>query len=233
MSKRFLVSASAAALAAVFATSGANAATVTLNHLSGSPATTLIVHYHINGSGATEPEVGQQFTVDTSAGTLLAFCIDIFHRIPSNADLPLAYDLDPITNDFTPPPGPNPLSATVAGEIQTLANIGFRDTKAGTATKNELAALQGAIWDIEYNTNGNSFAAFGSAAVDALIANYVAFATANPASYSLGLSPAAVGTTQAFVVGAPEVSTWAMMVAGFAGLGFAGWRRGTKTPLAA
>jgi hypothetical protein len=30
------------------------------------------------------------------------------------------------------------------------------------------------------------------------------------------------------VTGAPEPSTWAMMLAGFAGLGFLGWRRASK-----
>jgi hypothetical protein len=37
------------------------------------------------------------------------------------------------------------------------------------------------------------------------------------------------GTPITMTVGVPEVSTWAMMLAGFAGLGFVGYRRNAKT----
>ncbi|HWY84382.1 MAG TPA: PEP-CTERM sorting domain-containing protein [Roseiarcus sp.] len=44
-----------------------------------------------------------------------------------------------------------------------------------------------------------------------------------------------IGSSGAFTLvsgAAPEPSTWAMMVLGFAGLGFAGWRRVRQTAVA-
>ncbi len=54
-------------------------------------------------------------------------------------------------------------------------------------------------------------------------------AEAHPTPYSLSLFPGAKGEAfgagQAFSAAIPEPGTWAMMLLGFAGLGFAGWRR--------
>jgi PEP-CTERM motif len=69
----------------------------------------------------------------------------------------------------------------------------------------------------------------GSSAINALIAADVTFAEAHPTPYSLSLFPGAngeaFGAGQAFSGAIPEPGTWAMMLLGFAGLGFAGWRR--------
>ena len=85
---------------------------------------------------------------------------------------------------------------------------------------------------MEYNTNGHSLSVTGSSAINALIAANVAFAEAHPTPYSLSLFPGAngeaFGSGQAFSGGRSRAWTWAMMLLGFAGLGFAGWRR-TRT----
>jgi hypothetical protein len=61
----------------------------------------------------------------------------------------------------------------------------------------------------------------------------------NEGDYALASVVDAVGYPQNGVVGTltvtavPELSTWAMLLAGFAVLGFAGWRRGTAAEQAA
>ncbi len=101
-------------------------------------------------------------------------------------------------------------------------------------------AIAAAIWYIEYNTNGNSLSVTGDAAVGSatagdpggatgLIAADLTYAAANATDYSIGLYPTQgagfTGCGQGFVQGVPEPSTWAMMMVGFAGLAFAGYRR--------
>ncbi len=101
-------------------------------------------------------------------------------------------------------------------------------------------AIAAAIWYIEYNTNGNSLSVTGDAAVGSatagdpggatgLIAADLTYAAANATDYSVGLYPTQgtgfTGYGQGFVQGVPEPSTWAMMMVGFAGLAFAGYRR--------
>jgi hypothetical protein len=116
----------------------------------------------------------------------------------------------------------------VPGEIQTLANLGYADYVHGTGNADIYAGLQGAIWDIEYNQNGNNLTVTGSSTVNDLIASDIAYAVAHPAAYSISLFPGAdgqaFGSGQGFSAGVPEPSTWAMMLLGFAGLGFAGYR---------
>ena len=117
----------------------------------------------------------------------------------------------------------------MADEIQALANLGYSYYTKGTGSADIYAGIAGAIWTIEYNTNGNTETVTGSAAVNALIASDILYAEAHPAAYSLSLFPGANGEAfgygQAFSSGVPEASTWAMMLLGFAGLGFAGWRK--------
>jgi PEP-CTERM motif len=110
-----------------------------------------------------------------------------------------------------------------------LVNIGVSDYLHGTGNADIYAGIAGAIWELEYNTNGHTLSVTDNPTVDGLIAADVAYAEANPASYSLSLFPGAngdaFGAGQAFSSGVPEPSTWAMLLLGFAGLGFAGWRR--------
>jgi PEP-CTERM motif len=77
----------------------------------------------------------------------------------------------------------------------------------------------GVSGDAEADDGNSSF----SASVDPIIAISPEFLASNP-GYSLTFS---AGIQQPSTLGAiPEPSTWAMLVVGFAGLGFAGWRRG-------
>ena len=180
-------------------------------------------------------------TLTTTRGTTPVFCIDLFHEIGIGAHNPaLPYTTGTIVADSSSDPsgvGGNPLVAPVPGEIQALANLGFQYFKQGTGTNDIYAGLQGAIWTIEYNTNGNNLTVDAGATVNALIASDMAYAAAHPASYSISLYPGAggqaFGGTQSFTPGVPEPASWAMMLAGFAGLGFVGYRRNKASTSAA
>ena len=52
-------------------------------------------------------------------------------------------------------------------------------------------------------------------------------------AYSGLTSPGTLTATTVSVSGVPEVSTWAMMLAGFAALGFTGYRRNKNAAVAA
>jgi len=228
MRRHVVAALSAAAFAAVLST-GARAANVEITNVGFIGDATDISGF-VNGSGVDTGII----LLTTTGGTIIpVFCIDLFHDITIGAQSPpLEYTTGTITADSSSNPpgvGGNPLSALVAGEIETLVNIGVSDYIHGTGSADIYAGIAGAIWELEYNTNGNTLSVTGSAAVDALIAANVAYAEAHPAPYSLSLFPGAdgeaFGSSQAFSGAIPETSTWAMMLLGFAGLGFAGWRR--------
>jgi hypothetical protein len=70
-----------------------------------------------------------------------------------------------------------------------------------------------------------SYSANGLSAVETGNSNYNSFASPTYA----GPGGAEVGLQISTAVATPELSTWAMMGLGFAGLGFAGWRAQRKT----
>jgi hypothetical protein len=116
------------------------------------------------------------------------------------------------------------------GAIQTLVDIGYGDYVHNAPNLGDsLTALQGAIWDIEYGATVVSTSNPNNGDINNLIGQYLTYGWDHPAAFSYGLYPVGpngqgFGTSQGFVVGVPEPSTWAMMLLGFAGLGFAGYR---------
>ena len=165
----------------------------------------------------------------TSGGQVIpVFCVDLFHEVGIGGGQSLPYFSAPVTTDSsgsTSGSG-NPLNAQQIGAIQTLVDIGFGDYVHNAPNLGDnLTALQGAIWDIEYDATVTS----SDSTINSLIGSYVTYGWDHPAAFSHGLYPVGpdgqgFGASQGFVVGVPEPSTWAMMLLGFAGLGFAGHR---------
>ncbi len=229
MSRHVVAAASAAALAAVLSAGAANAANFDITNVGFIGDQTDLSGF-VSGTGV---DTGIILLTTTGGSIIPVFCIDLFHDVGIGAQNPLlVYTTGAIVADSSMDPagtGGNPLTAPVPGEIQTLVNLGAAAYLGGTGTADIYAGLAGAIWTIEYNTNGNNETVTGSPTVNALIAADVAYAVAHPAAYSSSLFPGANGVAfgagQGFSSAVPEPSTWAMMLMGFAGLGFAGYRR--------
>jgi hypothetical protein len=149
----------------------------------------------------------------------------------------------------------------VSQEIQYLAakGVGIANT-AGSQTplswsvtvKDQLQEVQAAIWAVEYGYKIDGTSGVGKlnagTAENADIQSLISEAVANigPTSPEAGAIYATGGTTQGqatgtgipipvpvFTTAVPEPSTWAMMLLGFAGIGFMAYRRKSKPALLA
>jgi hypothetical protein len=167
------------------------------------------------------------------------------------AGLPLVFNVQPLTTDnnrIAAPPLGYSLSQSQSSEIQYLAalgtsfangSLGGPGSLAGPAyggalfsgvTAEYLSAIQLAIWKIEYT--GITFAGNSTILNDA--AGFVAQAQSAGAGgdYATELqqdhyqSFVGPGNGNHPITGAvPEPSTWAMMILGFAGVGFMAYRK--------
>jgi hypothetical protein len=166
------------------------------------------------------------------------------------AGLPLVFNLQQLTTDnnkIAAPPQGYSLSQSQSSEIQYLANLGTSfangslggpGSLAGPAhggalfsgiTAENLSAIQLAIWQIEYT--GITFAGDATILNDA--ASFVTQAQSAGASgdYATELqqdhyqSFVGPGNGNHSIGAVPEPSTWAMMILGFAGVGFMAYRR--------
>jgi hypothetical protein len=176
-----------------------------------------------------------QFTT-VSNGTILAFCVDVFHDITLGSYSPaLDYQIDahPFATDSNPSLGSTKpygetLSTTQIEQIARLVNYGtdvFNDNSFSGNKQLELAAVQGAIWQIVVpdETVSNGDAAFTQLEADLTnglfdpkygsIGDTVHFLT--PAIY------ASTSGTQSFLFagGVPEPASWLMMIVGFGAVG--------------
>jgi hypothetical protein len=187
-------------------------------------------------AGARDEAAGMILLTTTSGSIMPVFCVDVFHTITLGSySPPLPYTFAPLTHDSNGPVGGgNVLPVGVPYEIQALANLGLHDWKTNPGNGDALAALQGAVWQIEYGGSVTS----GNGIMDAMISADVLWAGANPASvayalYPIGPDGQGFGVTQGFGPGIPEPSTWAMMTLGFASLGYAAMRRASKASVSA
>jgi hypothetical protein len=94
----------------------------------------------------------------------------------------------------------------------------------------EISFSETLTYDIEVNLRRREFGpadVFADAAATAYIDPYFSVdqsLNSDPGAYSIVTSPG-VGNAPGSISGIPEASTWAMLIVGFAGLGYAGLRR--------
>ena len=166
-------------------------------------------------------------TVATNATfDFIGFCVDLFHPITVAIDSQTPLSLNYHTAALTTDSNGHLLSASQIQRIGGLATLGFQVAAGNASDRNvRLAAIQQAIWTIEYPTL--NFAATGP------YANQQSFADAYVAqSPTLTGTATAIyaddGATQGFLVpGVPEPATWALLVTGFGFVGVSARRRRT------
>ena len=166
------------------------------------------------------PEI---FTASYDGGaprTLLAFCVDIFHRFDDGA-LPLTYQTAAVTtnSDGVDSHGGPDLGSVLSGELGYLAALGTTTTDPA-----RLAAIQGAIWETEYSgltvTGGSSYLAYYAG-----LASGWGVSRTTSTSFAQGIFPldaatGGFGSTQGFIAGGvPEPASWALLILGFGSAG--------------
>jgi len=136
----------------------------------GSPALATIIHVTdvevpysesltltggIFGLGSDSIGIAGQIVLTTDIGTLDTWCVDLFHTV--NIGGSYTYTTGPLSTDNSgsSPATSNPLTATQIADIEALAAYG---NAVMLSSPSDLfsAALQAAIWDIEYGTTATS-----------------------------------------------------------------------------
>lgn len=189
----------------------------------------------VGGNAMSEYSVPLTFTAtkgSTSATDFLGFCVDLAHVIYVNVGSQLAetlgYHVAPLAQDGYG----NALSSTQVREITGLASLGFSIAKTKASdTPAQLAAIQQAIWTVEYPTS--TFVATGpyAAAQSAYAATFVAEAPTLKGHATNIVSDS--GTVQGQITDVPEPAAWAMMLAGFGVVGLVARGRRAAMPTVA
>ena len=160
------------------------------------------------------------FEIDTSSGDFYIYCSDPLHTIYPDPTT-YTYAVESLTENGLG----GAISQPVSNEIGQIAAIGIAALGADPALA---VAAQGAIWSLAYGETATST----DATVETDITNLLNAQYSNNGLWAEALVPQGEdwptnpGASQELVTGAlvPESSTWAMMLLGFAGLGFAGYR---------
>jgi hypothetical protein len=180
----------------------------------------------LNVNGSTDIASAIELTVQGDPNPLWVWCVDLDHNVYIQGyNPPLVYMTGQVTTDSTGSQSGtgNPLTQKVSGEIQTLAEIGTSLANSASPDAEKLTAIQGAIWEIEYNFTPAQVT--GTADENNDIASYIAYAQTHVASgyaqavYPVGADGQGFGYTQGFATGVPEPTVWAMLILGFAHLG--------------
>ncbi|MBV9249540.1 MAG: hypothetical protein JO227_09905, partial [Acetobacteraceae bacterium] len=95
----------------------------------------------------TADTIAGPIILETSVGTLVTWCMDLYHYIYLGSGQNLPYAIGGVTSTYAP--GANALTALQSQELQGLATYGEQLYNSGTATNDQLAAVQIAIWSIE------------------------------------------------------------------------------------
>ena len=210
------------------------------------------------GEYASAVEFGATVGASPKVQTLYGFCIDLTHNITVGFDTQAGHDIvsahgdaqsgfnyqyheSTLTQDSV---GGGSgvsgalLTSTQIGEIGGLAKFGTQLIETANPgavgfdsqhLSDELAAVQGAIWSIEYPTS--TFTASG--AVSGLMSGYIAAAPGWATRGPVTTIYADNGANQGFVIsgGVPEPVSWALMITGMGLVGAALRRRAAVTPV--
>ncbi|WP_337187651.1 PEPxxWA-CTERM sorting domain-containing protein [Phenylobacterium sp.] len=171
--------------------------------------------------------------VDQPFDNLVAFCVDVYHAITlTDYDPDLKYtDTIPLTTDSQWDGSPKVLTNQEILQIGRLVNYGtnvFYNAPGGAARYDELAAVQGAIWQVVSGLNVTSTNATLNTRIDNLAGlSYMSFFNTGYGHVHSGIKFLTPFTdsrvypdkklTQAFAIAAvPEPAAWVMMIGGFA-----------------
>ena len=158
-----------------------------------------------------------QIQLYTPSGAVIdAWCVDVFDYLLGSG----TFQTGPLTT----------LSSTQIGEIGALAEHGDSLLLNSGGSADVSMAIQVAIWSVEYP--GFTYSG-GDSVVQQLVTDYLGD-VAPGGSWAPYLGVVALsepGNQTLITTSVPELSTWAMMLLGFAGLGFVGVRRESKERL--
>jgi PEP-CTERM motif len=171
----------------------------------------------------TDSGYAGQIHLTTADGSVNVWSVDLFDNLSLTGG---TFTILP-SSALSGAPGVPTLTSQQAGEIGGLK---FWGDGARPFSPNVAAAVQLAIWTIEYGSV--TYDPLGPP-VDSPSGGYVADLLAwvgdgiIPLAYNFQVLIEA--GNQTLIMDIPEPSTWAMMLLGFAGLGFAGYRRAGRT----
>jgi PEP-CTERM motif len=229
-SSRRLAALFAATLLATTCAASAGTLTYTLGTITG---TGMTFETPITGFG-----MAGLMHLSTADGIVDAWCVDLPDNFITTGG---TYTIGSSAVSTGSPGVPADLTSDQIGEMGALAKFGTPLVyHPGAYTSEEVAAaIQIAMWDIEYEATF-TYDALGSPidaappAPSGLVAQYMAdVGPGAPWGEYFGfkvLYTDATPNNQTLITIVPEPSTWAMMLLGFAGLGFAGYRRVKAKP---
>ena len=133
-------------------------------------------------------------TLTSSIGTLTAWCVDLYHVIYTSSGQNLSYQVGAVTTNNAP--SPQTLTASQLTTIAQLAQYGQSLVTSASASNDQLAAVQLAIWSTEYS----NFAYTGASG-----ANVSAALNAAKSYQAADAGLIALSGTQTFVTATPLV----------------------------
>jgi hypothetical protein len=178
---------------------------------------------NVSVAGYGNPWTTPILFTDTHGQTFVVFCDDLEHVVYVGGGQYLPYVTTLVKFDGLG----NALTEATSNIMGQLADLGKSDYLKGN--EDGAIAAQAAIWGVEYKVAVSST----DPTIEADIIQDLKVQD-NGSGWARGIMPVNGYDTQAQLTGSvPELSTWAMMVFGFAGVGFMAYRQKPKLALIA